>query len=110
MSIIPDFKSAYYSLLSNVKDHGQIVIGDMQLASGWRALFNPITVSLSKRFGGTTEGHQNSLELFSLMKKELTDLKKKEFFLGAYYYCIGKNYSDEELPDGPPSIAPCKSN
>lgn len=90
LSIIPDYKLAYYNLLSNVKTRGDIIIGDMQLASGWLSRLNPITVFLSKGFGGTFEGHQNSLELFELMKKELDDLRKREFFFNSYYYCIGK--------------------
>lgn len=90
MSIIPEYKSAYYNLLSNVKKQGEIIIGDMQLASGGFSIFNPLTLFLSKKFGGTHEGHQNSLELYSIMKMELTKVKKKEFFFRSYYYCIGR--------------------
>ena len=90
LSIIPEFKSAFYNLLSNVKKHGEIIIGDMQLATGWLSIFNPLPLFLSKKFGGTAEGHQNSLELYTIMKKELSELKKKEFFFNSYYYCIGK--------------------
>jgi len=90
MSIIPDYKSAYHNLYSYVKKGGEIIIGDMQLASGWIAFLNPVTIFLAKKFGGTHLGHKNSLELSSLMKKQLTDVKKREFFFKAYYYCIGK--------------------
>ncbi|MDA3952373.1 MAG: class I SAM-dependent methyltransferase [Bacteroidales bacterium] len=90
MSIIPEYKTAYYNLLSNVKKQGEIIIGDMQLATGWHARLNPFTIFLAKRYGGTYEGHQNSLELYLMMKKELTEVKKREFFIKAYYYCIGK--------------------
>lgn len=90
MSIIPDYKSAYHNLLSNVKDNGEIIIGDMQLASNWYAGFNPFTIFLAKRFGGSHNGHKNSLELCSLMFKELKNVRKKEFFLKSYYYCIGQ--------------------
>jgi demethylmenaquinone methyltransferase/2-methoxy-6-polyprenyl-1,4-benzoquinol methylase len=90
MSIIPDFKSAYRNLTSYVKSQGEIIIGDEQLASGWLAFFNPITILLAKKFGGTPEGHQNSMELYSMMKSELTDVRKREFFFNSYYYCIGK--------------------
>ena len=89
LSIIPDYKAAYYSLVSKVKEGGEIIIGDMQLASDGYALFNPITLSLAKRFGGSYKGHQNSLELCKLMKKELKEAIKREFFLKSYYYCIG---------------------
>jgi len=61
MSIIPDFRSAYNNLLVNVKKEGEILIGDMQLASGCLALFNPLTIFLAKKFGGTPEGHQKQL-------------------------------------------------
>jgi len=91
MSIIPDFRSAFNNLLVNVKNEGEIIIGDMQLASGRLALFNPMTIFLAKKFGGTPEGHQNSLELKSVMKKELSQIKMREFFFGSYYYFIGKN-------------------
>ena len=90
MSIIPDYKSAYYNLISNVKKQGEIIIGDMQLASGWFACLNPVTIFLAKKFGGTYVGHQNSLEIYAMMQKELTEVKKREFFFKAYYYCIGK--------------------
>ncbi len=89
MSIIPEYKTAFYNLLSNVKDDGEIIIGDMQLASGWFACLNPVTVFLAKKFGGTYEGHKNSLELYALIEREMTDVRKREFFFGSYYYCIG---------------------
>ena len=90
LSIIPEYKSAYYNLLSNVKKQGEIIIGDMQLAAGWLSIFNPLTLFLSKKFGGTREGHQNSLELCAIMKNELGEVKKKEYFFKSYYYCIGR--------------------
>ena len=90
MSIIPEYKLAFHNLLSNVKKQGEIIIGDMQLASGWHARLNPVTIFLSKGYGGTFEGHNNSLELSALMKKELTGVTKREFFFKSYYYCIGK--------------------
>ncbi len=90
MSIIPDFKAAYRNLLAQVKENGEIIIGDMQLAPGWLSKLNPFTIFLAKKFGGTHEGHQNSLELCELMKKDLTNIKKREFFFKSYFYCIGK--------------------
>jgi len=90
ISIIPEYKSAYYNLLSYVKKPGEIIIGDMQLASGWLARINPITIFLAKRYGGSYEGHQNSIELCALMEKELTEVRKSEFFFKSYFYCIGK--------------------
>jgi ubiquinone/menaquinone biosynthesis C-methylase UbiE len=93
LSIIPEFESAYNNLYSNIKEGGEIIIGDMQLATGWLSFFNPLTIRLSKKFGGTEEGHNNSLVLQAKMKKQLVNLIKKEFFLGAYYYCIGEKIS-----------------
>jgi demethylmenaquinone methyltransferase/2-methoxy-6-polyprenyl-1,4-benzoquinol methylase len=90
LSIIPDYQAAYRNLCSCVKKHGEVIIGDMQLASGWRALLNPVTVSLSRRFGGTHEGHRNSRELHALMKADLDDVRKREFFFRSYFHCIGK--------------------
>ncbi len=90
LSIIPEYLIAYFNLLSNVKENGEIIIGDMQLASNWYARFNLFTIFLAKRFGGSYEGHKNSIELVSLMQKELKNVRKKEFFLKSYYYCIGE--------------------
>jgi len=90
LSIIPEFRSAYYNLLSNIRVGGEIIIGDMQLASGWQAHLNPLTISMAKRYGGTLEGHQNSLELSSLMKETLDNVRKEEYFFRAYYFSIGK--------------------
>ncbi len=90
LSIIPEYKKAYYNLVSNIKLEGEIIIGDMQLASNWYAKFNPLTILLAKRFGGSHDGHKNSLQICKIMKQELTDVKKKDFFLKSYYYCIGR--------------------
>ncbi len=90
MSIIPDYKAGYANLASYVKPQGEIIIGDMQLATGWLALFNPLTLALAKRYGGSPEGHQNSLDLRATMEAELTDIRKREFFFGSYYYCVGR--------------------
>ncbi len=96
MSIIPEFKAAYHNLLAHVRTSGEIIIGDMQLAPGWLGKFNPITIFLAKKFGGTHLGHQNSLELCDLMKKDLTNIKKQEFFFKAYFYCIGQTKNNFE--------------
>ncbi|MCP3941456.1 MAG: class I SAM-dependent methyltransferase [Desulfobacteraceae bacterium] len=90
MSIIPEYISAYQNLLSYVKKQGDIIISDMQLAPGWLACLNPFTLFLAKKYGGTYEGHKNSMELYSLMQKGLTDVRKKEFFFKSYFYCTGK--------------------
>ncbi len=90
ISIIPEYKSAYYNLCSYIKEQGEIIIGDMQLASGRLARLNPITIFLAKKYGGSYEGHQNSIELYNIMKSELSEVRKKEFFFKSYFYCIGK--------------------
>lgn len=90
ISIIPEYKKAYYNLLSYLKQNGELIIGDAQLASGWQAFFNPIIILMGKRYGATQEGHKNSLELYSLMQTELSEVRKKVFFLNTYFYCIGK--------------------
>lgn len=90
MSIIPDYLSAYKNLLSNVRDNGELIIGDAQLASKGYSWFNPLMILMAKRFGGSYEGYRNSLSLQILMKKELKSVLKKEFFMNTYYYCIGK--------------------
>lgn len=89
MSVIPDYEAAYDRLLAHVKPGGTIVVGDMQLASGWRACFNPLTIGLSRKFGGTKEGHRNSAKLRSMMEAELLSCRSREFFLGAYFFCAG---------------------
>ena len=90
LSIIPDFKSAYQNLVYNVKEDGELIIGDMKLASGWQSHLNPFILLLSKKYGGSFSGHQNSLEIIAQMNKELLDLNYREFFLGAYYFCVGR--------------------
>jgi len=90
MSIIPDYKAAYHNLHAYVKLGGEIIIGDMQLAAGWYARFNPLILFLARKYGGTYEGHQNSLDLYAMMKKDLTGVRKREFFFNSYFYCIGK--------------------
>jgi ubiquinone/menaquinone biosynthesis C-methylase UbiE len=90
MSVIPEYKSAYYNLISYVKTHGEIIIADVQLIPGWLAHLNFIPVVLTKKYGGTYEGYQNTIELCSIMKNELTDVIKKDLFFKSYFYCIGK--------------------
>lgn len=89
LSIIPEYEIAYENLLSNVKSGGEIIIGDMQLAKGRMSIFNPITVRMAKRYGGTFEGHQNSQKIITRMKGELIDNRMEEFFFNSYFYCAG---------------------
>ena len=80
----------YDNLYSHIKKLGAIIVGGMQLALGWLARFNPLTVFLAKKIGGTYEGHQNSLEICSMMERELYEIRKREFFFKSYFNCIGK--------------------
>ena len=89
LSIIPEYKIAYQNLVSNIKVNGEIIIGDMQLASGSLARLNPFTIFLAKRYGGSYRGHQNSTDLYNIMKNELKGVIKKEFFFKSYFYSIG---------------------
>ena len=89
MSIILNIDNAYQNLFHGVIPGGKIIIGDMKLATGWKKVFNPMTIRLAKRYGGSHEGHQNSLTLISKMKSDLEDICCDEFFLGSYFYCIG---------------------
>jgi ubiquinone/menaquinone biosynthesis C-methylase UbiE len=98
MSIIPDYLSAYHNLKSHVTDGGEIIIGDMQLASGWHARLNPLIIFLAQRFGGTHEGHHNCVELQALMKRELSDVRMRELFFHSYFYCTGKVLSESTRP------------
>ena len=62
----------------------------MQLASGALSRLNPFTIFLAKKYGGSYKGHQNSTELYNIMKNELSGVIKREFFFKSYFYCIGK--------------------
>jgi demethylmenaquinone methyltransferase/2-methoxy-6-polyprenyl-1,4-benzoquinol methylase len=90
MSIIPQYQKAYANLLSHVKAGGEVIIGDMQLAAGWRSLLNPRIVRLGREFGGTYRGYRNCRRLFALMKRELADVRTGTFFHRSYCYCIGR--------------------
>ena len=90
ISIIPEYKKAYHNLLSRIKLNGEMIVGDTQLASGWQAFFNPFIIFMGKRYGATREGHQNSLELYTLMQADLAPVRKREFFLKTYFNCIGR--------------------
>jgi demethylmenaquinone methyltransferase/2-methoxy-6-polyprenyl-1,4-benzoquinol methylase len=90
LSIIPDYIKAYENLVAAVKEGGEVIIGDMQLASNKFARFNPLTILLAKRYGGSETGHRNSLAIRDRMKQELRDRRNEEFFLGSYFYCLGR--------------------
>jgi demethylmenaquinone methyltransferase/2-methoxy-6-polyprenyl-1,4-benzoquinol methylase len=90
MSVIPKAMSAYENLLSNIRSDGEIIISDMQLAKGWKSVFNPLTVYISKKYGGTYKRHKNSTDISLAMIQNLKDVKKETFLLDSYFYCLGK--------------------
>jgi demethylmenaquinone methyltransferase/2-methoxy-6-polyprenyl-1,4-benzoquinol methylase len=101
ISIIPDHMAAYRRLASQVRVGGELIIGDMQLASGWRSLFNWLTVFMARKFGGSRTGHRNSAELRAVMRAELSDMREEEYFLGSYFYCVGRISRAERVLAGP---------
>lgn len=90
LSVISDYKEAYKNLYNHTKDNGEIIIADMKLSTNKSKLVNPLTVFLSKKYGGTYEGHKNSLEIIDNMKKTLSNIRTEAFLLDSFYYCIGK--------------------
>lgn len=90
MSLIPEYQKAYHNLLSHVKSGGEIIIGDMQLLVGWRLLLNPRIIYDAKEFGGSYKGHKNSRQLFTVMEKQLSNIRKQRFYNNAYVYCVGR--------------------
>jgi len=90
LSIIPDHLSAFNNLISHIKKGGEVVIGDMQLATGILSAFNPMTILMAKKYGGTREGHKNGLEIRNMMKERLSNVREKEHFFGSYFYSIGR--------------------
>jgi len=89
-SIIPAYRKACDSLLSQVRNGGEIIVSDVQLTSGWRALINPLVVFWSREYGGSFAGNRNTRRLFKQLEQELSAVRKQEFFLGSYCYCIGR--------------------
>lgn len=89
LSIIVEWRRVYENFVSFIREGGTVVIADMQLASGWRGLLNPISVLASVPFGGTYEGHAASQAIVDLMRESLHDVRKEEFLLGSYFFALG---------------------
>ncbi len=96
LSIIPEYEKAYRKLNASVRVGGQIIIGDMKLATGFKSIFNPLTVSLAKRFGGSVAGHENILKIRELMRHDLDDVIEEDLMLGSYIYLIGTKSAQSE--------------
>lgn len=71
LSIIPDWELAYGNLLASVRPGGRLIIGDLQLATGWRAILNPLVAWWTRPYGGSRQGHANARALFRRMEQEL---------------------------------------
>jgi len=102
MSVIPDYPAAYQVMLDALRPGGELMIGDMQLASGAWALLNPLTVAMARRYGGSTEGHRNCVQLADRMERDLTHLRRRELFFRSYFFAIGRT-PGEVVPTATPS-------
>jgi ubiquinone/menaquinone biosynthesis C-methylase UbiE len=89
LSIIPSYRQAYQNLKDCVKQGGQIIIGDMQIASGIYSLFNPLSVYFSRPFGGSYAGHKASKTIKNEMLKSLENVYIKYFLFHSYFICWG---------------------
>jgi ubiquinone/menaquinone biosynthesis C-methylase UbiE len=88
LSIIPDWASAYRRLVDSVRPGGLLVIGDLQLATGWRALLNPLVSLWTRRYGGSLEGHANARALFQRMEQELELVGARTYGHETYRSCV----------------------
>ncbi len=89
LSIIPNYELAYRKIFASVRGGGQVIVGDMKLAQGFKSIFNPLTVSLAKRFGGSFAGHENIHDIRDLMRRDMDGIIEEELMLGSYIYLIG---------------------
>lgn len=90
MSIIPDWEAAYRNLLVLVKPGGRVVIGDLQLATGFRALLNPLVSWWTRSHGGSLRGHANTRALFRRMEQELDVVAARNYGQDTYRCCVAR--------------------
>ncbi|MCA8954676.1 MAG: class I SAM-dependent methyltransferase [Planctomycetes bacterium] len=90
MSIIPDWAAAFDGLLSAVRPGGGVVVGDLQLTTGVRALLNPLVSWWTRPYGGSLRGHANTRELFARMERELDVVATGEDGHGTYRFCAAR--------------------
>jgi demethylmenaquinone methyltransferase/2-methoxy-6-polyprenyl-1,4-benzoquinol methylase len=88
--VIPEYRKAYSNLLSHVRLGGEVIIGDLQLATGWGSVCNPLVVFWTREYGATFAGFRNARTLLEDIQKELTDVRTAGFFFDTYRYCVGK--------------------
>jgi ubiquinone/menaquinone biosynthesis C-methylase UbiE len=93
MSIIPEWAAAFDALLGAVKPGGRLVVGDLQLATGFRALLNPLVSWWTRPYGGSLQGHANTRALFERMERQLEVLGTGEDGHATYRYCVGRKPS-----------------
>jgi len=93
LSIIPDWEVAYRNLLASVRSGGRVVIGDLQLATGWRALLNPLVSLWTRRYGGSIQGHANARRLFQRMERELEQVASRTYGHETYRACVARKPS-----------------
>jgi len=93
LSIIPGWELAYRNLLASVKPGGLVVIGDLQLATGWRALLNPLVSWWTRPYGGSIEGHGNARALFRRMEQDLSVIESRTYGQGTYRFCVARKPS-----------------
>lgn len=90
LSTIPDADKAWANIKRHVVPGGKIIIGDYQLATGWRAFFNPVIISFCRKFGGSRENHRRSRKIFLQMRQELANIREQQFLFNTYRYCVGE--------------------
>lgn len=90
MSLIPDWAAAFDALLGAVRPGGAVVVGDLQLATGVRALLNPLVAWWTRPYGGSRKGHANTRTLFERMERELDVIATGEDGHGTYRFCAAR--------------------
>jgi len=90
MSIIPGWAIAYRNLLASLRPGGRLVIGDLLLAKGWRALLNPLLSWWTRPYGGSIEGHDNARALFQRMERELDLVETRTYGHETYRFCVAQ--------------------
>lgn len=90
MSIIPEWTAAFDGLLAAVRPGGRVVVGDLQLATGLRALLNPLVSWWTRPYGGSLQGHANTRALFERMQAQLELVATGEDGHATYRFCVAR--------------------
>jgi len=94
LSIISDYMKAFNNIVGSLRNGGEVIIGDMQLSPGIWGILDPITVFLSKPFGGSYSGHRRMHALCRHMETRLWHYRKKAYLFKSFFLAWGKNGSD----------------